>query len=177
MDTTWTAIIWRQFGAAIDMLENALRACPDKLWSARLWSDRSQRPEFSEFWYVVYHTLFWLDLYLSGSVEGFAPPAPFTLDEIDPAGLLPERRYTKDELQSYLDHDRQKCRATIETLTDEKARQRCKFSWGKVSYAELLLDNMRHVQEHAAQLNLFLGQQIGSAAGWVAQAKNSHSSQ
>jgi len=177
VDTTWREIIWQQFGAAIDMLENALRACPDKLWSARLWSDRSQRPEFSEFWYVVYHTLFWLDLYLSGSVEGFAPPAPFTLDEIDPAGLLPERRYTKDELQSYLDHDRQKCRATIETLTDEKARQRCKFSWGKVSYAELLLDNMRHVQEHAAQLNLFLGQQIGSAAGWVAQAKNSHSSQ
>ena len=177
MDTMWTAIIWRQFGAAIDMLENALRACPDELWSARLWNDRSQRPESSEFWYVVYHTLFWLDLYLSGSVEGFAPPAPFTLDEMDPAGLLPERRYTKGELQSYLDHSRHKCRTAIEALTDEKARQLCKFSWGQVSYAELLLNNMRHVQEHGAQLNLFLGQEIGSAAGWIAQTKSSHSSQ
>jgi hypothetical protein len=192
--TLWAAIIWRQFGAAIDMLENAVRACPDELWSARLWSDPSQprlrrdasqprlrrdasrRPESSEFWYVVYHTLFWLDLYLSGSVQGFAPPAAFTLDELDPAGLLPERRYTKAELESYLDHDRQKCRATIETLTDERARQRCRFSWGEVSYAELLLDNMRHVQEHAAQLNLFLGQQVGLAARWVAQTKDSHSS-
>ena len=71
----WRAVLWQQFGAAIDMLENALVACPDELWS-----DRSQRPEF---WYVVYHTLFFLDLYQSGSVEGFTPPAPFTLDELD----------------------------------------------------------------------------------------------
>ena len=90
VDTTWRAIIWQQFGAAIDMLENAMLACPNKLWS-----NRSQRPEF---WYVTYHTLFWLDLYLSDSVEGFTPPAPFTLDELDPAGLLPKRVYTKDEL-------------------------------------------------------------------------------
>jgi hypothetical protein len=175
MDAMWRTIIWRQFGAAIGMLENALRACPDELWSARLWSDPRERPEFSEFWYIAYHTLFWLDLYLSGSIEGFAPPAPFTLDEIDPAGLLPERRYTREELQSYLVHGRQKCWTTIATLTDDKAHQRCKFSWGEVSYAELLLDNMRHVQEHAAQLNLFLGQQIGLAARWVAQANNSGS--
>lgn len=167
MDTTWRAVIWQQFGAAIDMLENALRACPNELWS-----DRSQRLEF---WYIVYHSLFWLDLYLSGSVEGFAPPAPFTLDELDPAGLLPERPYTKDELQTYLDHGRTKCRATIEALTDEKARQRCEFAWGAVSFLELLLYNMRHVQEHASQLSLILGQKTDSAPGWVAKAKSRHS--
>jgi len=88
MDVMWRAIIWRQFGAAIDMLENALRACPDELWSARLWGEHSERPELGEFWYVVYHTLFWLDLYLSGSVEGFAPPPPFTLDELDQPGCF-----------------------------------------------------------------------------------------
>jgi hypothetical protein len=32
---------------------------------------------------------------------------------------------------------------------------------------------MRHVQEHAAQLNMFLGQWTGSAAGWVGSAKDS----
>jgi hypothetical protein len=26
---------------------------------------------------------------------------------------------------------------------------------------------MRHVQEHGAQLSLFLGQKVGSAPGWV----------
>lgn len=146
------------------MLENALLACPDELWS-----DRSRRPEF---WYVVYHTLFFLDLYLSGSIEGFAPPAPYTLDEMDPAGLLPERVYTKDEMQTYLEHGREKCRAAIEALTDEKVRARCVFSWGKeMSFGELLLDNMRHVQHHAAQLNLILRQVTDSAPGWVATTK------
>jgi hypothetical protein len=172
MDTTWRTILWKQFGAAIDMLENALCSCPDELWSTRLWNNPADPPGLSEFWYVVYHTLFWLDLYLSGSVEGFTPPAPFTLDELDPAGLLPERQYSKGELHAYLKHCRQKCRATIETLTDKKARQLCKFSWGEVSFAELLLDNMRHVQEHAAQLNLILGQKIGYSSRWLAKAKS-----
>jgi len=170
MDRLWREILWRQFGAAIDMLENALRACPEGLWSARLWG--GDRQDLSEFWYIGYHTLFWLDLYLSGSVEGFAPPAPFTLDELDPAGLLPERRYTVDELLAYLDHGRRKCRAVIEALTDEKARRLCKVGWGEVRYGELLLDNMRHVQEHAAQLNLYLGQSLDRDSRWISQTKN-----
>jgi DinB superfamily len=164
VDTFWKTILWQQFGAAIDMLENALLACPDELWS-----DRSRQPEF---WYVIYHTLFFLDLYLSGSVEGFTPPAPFTLEELDPAGLLPERPYTKAELHSYLEHGREKCRATIEALTDEKARRTCEFEWLDVNEAELLLYNMRHVQHHAAQLNLILRQTIDSAPRWVAKAKS-----
>ncbi len=172
VDVPWRSLLWRQFGAAIDMFDNALKACPDELWSGRLWNTGEEPPGSSEFWYVAYHTLFWLDLYLSGSLEGFAPPPPYTLDEMDPAGLLPERRYTRDELRSYLDHDRRKCREAIETLTDERALRRCKFRWFEMSYAELLLDNLRHVQEHGAQLNLFLGQQIGRASNWVAQAQS-----
>ena len=172
LDTFWAETLSRQFRAAIDMLENAIRACPDELWGEQMWGDGSEQPGLSQFWYVAYHTLSWLDLYLSGAIEGFAPPAHFTLDELDPAGLLPPRTYTKDELQAYLDHDRSKCQATIETLTDEKARRLCKFSWGELSFLELLLDNMRHIQEHGAQLNMILGQKIGSEPGWVSGAKS-----
>jgi hypothetical protein len=162
MDETWRAILWQQFGAAIDMLGNTMEACPDELWS-----DRSQQPEF---WYVAYHTLFWLDLYLHGSVEGFVPPAPFTLDELDAEGLLPERPYTKEELRAYLAHGRAKCRATIEALTEETARRHHPFRWGDPTGVELLLYNMRHVQHHAGQLNLILRQKTDSAPRWVAVA-------
>lgn len=120
MDITWKEVLWQQFGAAIDMLENALLNCPDDLWNGRMWQDSTMPPAFSEFWYVAFHTLFWLDFYLSGTVEEFSPPAPFTLDEMDPAGLLPERQYTRDELLSYLHHGREKCRATLEGMTDRK---------------------------------------------------------
>ena len=171
MDMTWNASVWRQFGAAIDMLDNALQACPDALWQERLYNERSVQPEFAEFWYVVYHTLFWLDFYLSDTADGFAPPAPFTLSELE-AGLLPERVYTKAELQAYLEHGRKTCRAKLETLAEALIAQRSRPDWPEMSVAELLLYNMRHVQEHAAQLSLFLGQKVGSAPGWVAKAQN-----
>ena len=53
VDTFWKTIIWQQFGAALDMLENAIQACPDALWS-----DQSKRPEWVSknvvgFWYVA----------------------------------------------------------------------------------------------------------------------------
>ena len=141
--------------------------------------ERPLRPpsatESAEFWYITYHILFWLDLYLTGSLEGFAPPTPFTLDELDPAGEFPERPYTRDELHAYLVNLRKKCQTTIAGLSDEKAHQQVDFPWigGKpMSFLELLLYNMRHVQEHAAQLNMFLGQNaINGASDWVSRVK------
>lgn len=171
MDNNWNRATWSQFGAAIDMLHDAMVACPDELWTERLWGEPADRPDLSAFWYLAYHALFYVDLYLTGSVEGFAPPPPFTLSELDPAGVLPDRVYTKAELLSYLQYGRDKCRSTIEALTDESARRQCKFSWMQMSFSELLIYNMRHVQEHAAQLNLFLGQKVGGGGGWVGKAR------
>jgi uncharacterized damage-inducible protein DinB len=159
MDTFTKEIIWGQFGAAIDMLENAMRACPDEVWY-----DRSRSPEF---WYVAFHTLFFIDLYLSETDAGFVPPPPFTLDEMDPAGIMPERPHTKEELFAYLAHGREKCRRTIADLTPDRGVQRCGFYWLELSVAELLLYNMRHVQHHAGQLNMMLRQTTDSAPRWV----------
>ena len=181
MDPLWKTALWRQFNIAIDMLENALVACPTPLWKERLWPDPADPslppefpPEFAEFWYIAYHTLFWLDLYLSGSPEEeFAPPAPFIWTEIDPP-VSPERPYTRDELHIYLVHLRQKCQTTITELSDEQAQQQVDLPWRrKPSYFELLLYTLRHVQEHAAQLSLFLGQHgiPDEAIGWVGRAR------
>jgi hypothetical protein len=159
MDVTWNESLWRQFGAAIDMLENAVVACPEEVW-------RSGPPERA-FWYLTYHTLFYLDLYTYGAVEGFAPPAPFTLDELDPRGVYPDRVYRQDELLPYLSHCREACRQALRSLTAETAARTCVFSWGETSYGELLLDNMRHVQHHTAQLNWILREKTSSAPGWV----------
>lgn len=180
MDTTWPTALWRQFGAAIDVLEDALLTCPDALWKERLWPipvDHSNSPVFAEFWYIVYHTLFWLDLYLSGSrEEDFTPPAPFIWTETDPDWLLPERPYTKEELHTYLVALRRRSYTTLSELTDERAQQIVVYPWteGKaVSFLELQLYLMRHVQDHAAQLHLFLGQRdISALSNAVARAQD-----
>lgn len=159
----WTDALHSQFAAAIAMLENAIDACPDALWD-----DRSRQPEF---WYVAYHTLFYLDLYLSPGLDGFTPPPPFTLDETDPAGILPPRPYTKDELRTYLRHGREKARSVIAALTDEAARERWRYGqWLEGPAIEVILDNLRHVQHHTAQLNLILRQETDSAPRWVTRA-------
>ena len=76
MDAFWKAAIWSHMGASIAMLENAIRVCPDELWS-----DPSKNPAWKShgvggFWYVVFHAVFFLDFYMSDSPEAFAPPAP-----------------------------------------------------------------------------------------------------
>lgn len=156
-----------QFAAALKMLENAVNDCPSELWQRRLWNEHEQSPEFAEFWYIVYHTLFWTDLYLTGRYDSFFPPAPFTLDELDPAGVLPDREYSREELLDYLSHCREKLRNLIGALTEERAEEICRLRWGDVSYIELLLDTLRHIQEHTAQLNLYLGQTRNNPARWV----------
>jgi hypothetical protein len=152
-------IIWSQFGASIEMLKNAINACPENLWS-----DRTQQPEF---WYLVYHTLFWLDFYLTEYPNKYIPQEPYTLSELDPEGKLPDRVYTKDELLNYLTFCRRKCEKTLNNLTDEKAKQNYKFGSIEMSFGEIIIYNLRHVQHGTGQLNLILRQKIDSAPGWV----------
>lgn len=151
--------LWNQLGAAMDTLENAIVASPDALWG-----DRAGQPEY---WYVTYHTLFFLDYYLSPSADGFAPPEPFNLSELDPAGIFPDRVYTKDELLRYLDHGREKCRRLVASLTDETAGEIRRFNGRDWTVLEWLLTTMRHVQHHTAQLHLVLRQQTNSAPKWI----------
>ena len=163
MDSTWTTSVWKQYGAALAMLEDAITRCPDHLWSSVVWHD-DEDVRYGHVWFVAYHTLFWLDLFLTGSQEGFAPPPPFI------RGVLPEHPYTKGQLLSYLADCRQRGQAIIAALTDEQAQRRCVFAWMDLSFLELQLYSMRHVQEHAAQLSLALGQQHVSGFDWIAQA-------
>ncbi len=181
LETSWSTALWRQLGAAIDMLENAVTACPAPLWTRSLWrvpSSSGFPPRFAEFWYASYHALVWLDLYLAGvPEEEFAPPVPFPPGEIDSIETLPERPYAKEEVLAYLASLRQSCRTRLAALTSEQARRSVEYPWisaEPITYLELQLYNLRHVQEHAAQLSLFLGQHAVADAeyGWVPQAKD-----
>lgn len=163
MDEAQKTIVWQQFGAAIDMLDDALSFCPDRLWTAAVWSD-SEDARYGQFWFIAYHALRWLDLYLAGPADPaeFAAPPPFV------TGALPDEPYTKADVRTYLRECRHKCQTTIEALTDERAREIC--TWEQ-PYFRLQLMSMRHVQEHASQLNLFLGQNGIAGPDWVAAAR------
>lgn len=153
--------IWRQFGASIDMLENAIKLCPQTVWTSA-----------SNFWYITYHCLFWLDYYLSVNPADFSPPSPYTLSEFNPSGEMPDQVYSQEEMLSYLKHCRNKCYMLIENFTEEMASARWINEHKDYSMFEMLLYNMRHVQHHTAQLNLILRQEIDDAPPWVSIARN-----
>ena len=163
MNTAVKEIIWRQFDAAIDTLENAISTCPDSLWG-----DRSK---YYEYWYMVFHTLFWLDYYLSESHTDFRPPSPFGLEEMDPTGVLSPRVYTKGEMLTYLNHGREKARAAVAAMSDDTLKRQYDFGEVSIPIPELYLYNMRHVQHHAAQLNMILRQQANIGSHWVFRGK------
>jgi hypothetical protein len=161
--------LWKQFGASIDMLKNAITGWPEESWETN-----------TKVFYNAYHCLVFLDYYLTIPAQRMSSPLPFTIkdaaeipeDAID--DLVPDRIYSKAELLDYLELSREKCRRVISNLTDEKLAER----WIEVdddrNYAvmELLLYNMRHVQHHAAQLNMLLRREINDAPRWVSRAKD-----
>jgi len=161
--------LWKQFGASIDMLKNAITLCPEEYWNAN-----------RKFFYMAYHCLVFLDYYLTIPAGHFSSPLPFTItaagdipaDAID--DVVPDRIYSKKELLDYLQASREKCRKMIAGLTAENITQRWIELDGNMNYAflELLLVNMRHVQHHAAQLNLLLRQGINDAPDWVSRAED-----
>jgi uncharacterized damage-inducible protein DinB len=156
----WRSAIRQQFHAAIDMVGNAIEACPDSVWSG-------QPPR--ALWYLAFHTLFFIDLYLSECDESrFHPPPPFGLTELAD-GVAPERAYRKDELIGYLEHCRKKLDVVMAGMTEAWVVSPCPFDYRAMSNGELLLYNMRHVQHHAAQLNMRLRQTTDSAPGWVSK--------
>lgn len=157
------SILWSQFGAAIDTLENAIRACPESLWD-----DGSEPPDL--FWYGAYHALFYLDCYASEVEEGFAPPPPFDLSEYDPSGALPPRTYTKAELLDYLAFGRRKTKARVESLVEADLTRRSPFQRRNFSVVELMIYVIRHVQHHAAQSNYLLRKKAALGSPWVSRA-------
>lgn len=158
------------------MLARAVAAWPDDQWSR------------GRFYYMAYHTAVFLDYYLTIPPKNFTSPLPYTLtdyaaippDAID--DVVPDRLYSKAELLSYIQTSRGKCKRVISNLSDEQLQAPWIDNSNdldltlsgrdalKYSVLEILLYNMKHVQHHAAQMNLMLRQLTGAAPDYVSHA-------
>jgi DinB superfamily len=169
MNAMMRSAVVRQFGAALKMLHEAVERCPDELWD-----DRS---EGTPFWQIAYHALFFLDLYLSQTLEGFKP-AEFHVENANvfvgeypwmkPAGKigLPEFEFSKAQVLGYMQQCWAKCKKRVEGMTEESAAQKCAFPWYGVSVGEMTLINLRHVQHHVGQLAAVLRRRAGIGLEW-----------
>jgi hypothetical protein len=170
-------VLWRNFGAAIDMLQETIRLCPDALWQQQ---DR--------FFYMAYHTTIFLDYYLSIPVRNFNPPLAYTLVDPDklPTGaiddVIPDRLYSRTEMLQWLDSVRARCKQLIMESSDARLMDRwirdeeldlhlgCPSLVKDYSVLEIIFYNFRHVQHHVAQLNMLLRAEANTAADWISQS-------
>lgn len=171
MDHSIKEILWRQFGASIDMLINVIANSPEEYLISH-----------KRFYYIAYHSTVFLDYYLSVPPRDFNPQLPFTFtdEEKRPVeavdDLIPNRFYSKTELIGYLQLSRDKCKQFITNLTAAVDAQR--FTEDHESDAmdypllEILLYNMRHTQHHVAQLHLLIRQDLDQHREWVFQAED-----
>jgi hypothetical protein len=155
-----------QFEAGLSMLRDCVRQCSDAHWDGPI----AKYP----FWQVAYHTLCFVDLYLSPTRELFV----FRSD-LHPNGYdefmeeYPSRRFERGELLAYAGICREKAVSAIGVETAQSLAGPSGFSWMKVTRAEMHIYNLRHLQHHVGALGAYLRRTEPSIdpqwvdAGWI----------
>jgi hypothetical protein len=150
---TLRSVLKSQYHAALAMLHETLKRCPDDVWSSN--------EHLNSFWQVAYHTLFFAHLYLQPNEGTFrpwehhqakvqhedglaGPPDPYST-----LPLIPEP-YTRAEVLTYWKFCDELVDVAVDTLN--LCDPLSGFSWYKVSKFEHQIINIRHIQHHAAQL-------------------------
>jgi hypothetical protein len=177
MDTIFKDCLCKNFLAAIDMFKSVVGLCPDVLWEHE-----------KKFFYLTYHTIIFLDYYLSSPVKEFSPLLDYTIRNADSLpseavdDVIPNRFYAKKEILDYLLAIRGRCQKLIDQASEENLKERwinddeidihglCPRLVSDYSLLEILFYNLRHVQHHTAQLNLLLRQKANVAVDWISQS-------
>jgi hypothetical protein len=157
-------ILRNQMLAALATLNQAINNCPDAEWN-----EVHNDAPFSQ---VIFHTLIFLDLYLSKDEEDFKAQIFHkehkeifkSYEELE--DKLPVELYTREKIDTYFQFCRKKIEAYFGETIKKDPLEKTSFRRG-MSVMELAIYNTRHVQHHAAQLGLRVQQITGKQLKWV----------
>ena len=136
-----------QYGAALKMLENTIQECHEGLWK-----DSKTETVISQ---VVYHTLFYVDFYLS---KNKAERESFKGKYGDDGQSFhePDKFYTKEQLINYLQEIKEKANKRFNDLNIQELKEEPVFEWHGSSVLSSLLYNLRHIMLHDNELSLLV---------------------
>lgn len=151
-------ILTGQFEAALCMLDECIRKCPPEHWEGRIANDMFRQ--------VAYHTLFFVDLYLSPSEAAFQLRDCHHRGGDERSNIAVSSGLTKDDTLAYLVICRRKMLETLASETLESLQRESGFSWLPFTRGELHLANIRHVQHHTGQLSAYLRRVAEDGERW-----------
>lgn len=157
------SLLASQYHAALEMLKQSVIRCPSEMWN-----DPQDR---NKFWHVAYHALFYTSLYLHPTLEDFKPFAGHRQDyenlgpRPDSAQRTPDtgEPYTQGEILEFMDLCWKQVDSILPALDLEGASG---FFWQPINKLEMLLYNLRHLQQHTGELMERLGSRAGVDINW-----------
>ncbi len=158
-------LLTAQYHAALCTLDHCVEKCPDSSWNAPV-----ARYPFCQ---VTFHTLFFLDYYLSQDEPSFLRQsfhlenASFFNDYEQLEYREPVELYERGDIIKYMSYCRQKVIDVLAEETEASPGGPTKFPGRNFSRLELHVYNIRHIQHHAAQLSLRLKLDHQIEINWV----------
>lgn len=144
-DTQLMEAISEQYGAALHMLENTITKCDQGLWE-----NTTTETVISQ---VIYHTLFYVDFYLSkNKAEREAFKGKYGDD--GESFHEPDKLFTKEQLTAYVQEIKQKANKRFNELTIQELNGEPVFEWHGSSELSSLLYNLRHIMLHVGALHV-----------------------
>lgn len=156
--------VGRQYRAALEMLGNAVRQCPESAWLDASFPNK--------YWHLAYHALFYTHLYMQESEADFTPWRKHRPD-YQFLGTTPWPPYDRPKIETpYNKEDilefHQFCSEEIEVrLRSMDFSAPSGFHWLPVNKLELQLYNLRHLQHHTGQLVERLRSANNIGIAWV----------
>lgn len=151
-------IVSDQFEASLCMLGDCIQNCPQEHWH--------EKNVNMEFGYVAYHTLCFVDLYLSPDEASFQLRDFHNEQDEDPFKPKPDYPLTQEIVSNYLKTCRQKALDTVANETENSLKKESGFHWLPITRGELHIYNIRHIQHHTGQLSAYL-RRIDINMKWV----------
>ena len=173
-DALFRAGLKRQYHAGLAMVRQGIERCPDEAWDSL---DRG-----NAFWRIVYHVLFYTNVYLQRTEAEFRPcelhqtglqdlddvPTPPEIQQYLELPHRPPRSgtpYTKEQLLAYWNRCDDLVDGAVEALDLDAPHSG--FSWYAMPKIEHQLVAIRHLQHHVAQLGDRIRAATGTAIEWV----------
>lgn len=157
-----------QYHAALSMMEQTVRLCPEPLWYAP--------GRANPFWRIAYHALYVANHYLQPTEhepvrwerarEGYQFLAPSPSPPYTPQPQA-DHPYRRNEMLDLIDFSRAEVDRIVPNI-DLSAPSG--FHWLPFNKLELQLYNIRHLQQHVAELSTLLNTQADLEIDWVIMA-------
>ena len=145
MDAVIRSALKSQYKAALETVRDAINRCPEDLWEAT--------GPMPQFWQIAYHAVFFAHFYM---VQGESAFTPWNKHRRSAPSLEPDGQpaYTKVEVLEYLDLVVGQTDSTIDGL--DLATSDSGYYWYPIPKLDHEILNIRHIMEHAGQLDAIL---------------------